>query len=268
MSKSTLPRYLSFANRLREQIVEGQFEAGSQLPSQRTLAEQFKTTVMTIRNALDLLNEEGLIRVEHGVGMFVVDNQLQMDEYQIVSHSNSENLQSFTASTASEQSVTEIIMINVAALYEDAAVALGLPKDASVCRIERLRRVDGQPTILQHSYVAPGYSSVIQNLNADQSLYKAMQLETKQAITSAREYLHPASLDARQSSLLNRSDGDIAWLSVRVSMGKSGVPLVYDEAWLTADSLLVTVDYFGRKNESTLHWRAKNDQSPLQYLLD
>src|SRR5690349_7175703 len=65
--------YLSIAARLREQILEGALPPGTQLPSISELARRHETTPITVRRALRQLEEEGLVRVEHGVGTFAAD---------------------------------------------------------------------------------------------------------------------------------------------------------------------------------------------------
>src|SRR5436309_2534118 len=65
--------YLSIAGRLREQILAGTLAPGVQLPPISELARRHDTTPVTVRRALRQLEEEGLVRVEHGVGTFAAD---------------------------------------------------------------------------------------------------------------------------------------------------------------------------------------------------
>jgi GntR family transcriptional regulator len=64
-------RYFSIAQEIRRRLVSGQYTFGTALPSQSALAEEFTTTVMTVRQALKMLEAEGLIEMRHGVGSFV-----------------------------------------------------------------------------------------------------------------------------------------------------------------------------------------------------
>ena len=68
---SRVPRYHQIAQTLRERIVaEGQ-GPGQRLDTQRHLAREFGVTLMTLRQALDLLERDGLIARRHGLGTFV-----------------------------------------------------------------------------------------------------------------------------------------------------------------------------------------------------
>src|SRR6476469_3686184 len=58
---------------LRRDIAAGRLSPAEQLPPINALAQAYRTTAITVRRALRTLEEEGLVRVEHGVGTFVAD---------------------------------------------------------------------------------------------------------------------------------------------------------------------------------------------------
>ena len=63
-------RYVRVANGLRDAIVSGRYPAGTQLPSQHRLAAQFGVAFNTLRQALDLLENEGYVVRQLGRGTF------------------------------------------------------------------------------------------------------------------------------------------------------------------------------------------------------
>ncbi|WP_055498990.1 GntR family transcriptional regulator [Streptomyces albus] len=63
--------FRQIADRIREAIDKGRFEEGAKLPSESELVEHFGVSRMTVRNALSLLQSEGLVTAEHGKGVFV-----------------------------------------------------------------------------------------------------------------------------------------------------------------------------------------------------
>ena len=69
--KSDRPLYRQIADQLRTAIREGRYAEGTPLPSETQLAEMYDVTRMTARQAVDLLKNEGLVRSEHGRGVFV-----------------------------------------------------------------------------------------------------------------------------------------------------------------------------------------------------
>jgi GntR family transcriptional regulator len=64
-------RYGALAASLRARIVAGEWPPGSALPAEQTLAAEHGVALGTMRRALDLLAEQGLIERLHGRGTFV-----------------------------------------------------------------------------------------------------------------------------------------------------------------------------------------------------
>lgn len=63
--------YEKIANELREEIRAGQVSPGDRLPSEEHLKDRFGKSAGTIREALRVLQGEGLIEKQHGRGSFV-----------------------------------------------------------------------------------------------------------------------------------------------------------------------------------------------------
>ncbi|MFI5911570.1 GntR family transcriptional regulator [Dactylosporangium sp. NPDC051541] len=66
MLNSYEPLYLQLADLLRERIIDGTFPAGSPLPSEQALCDEHRQSRMTIRRALAVLRDEGLIMKRRG----------------------------------------------------------------------------------------------------------------------------------------------------------------------------------------------------------
>jgi GntR family transcriptional regulator len=59
------------ADALRQAIKEGAYRPGDRLPSERELAAEYETARNTAREAVGILQAEGLVDVQHGKGAFV-----------------------------------------------------------------------------------------------------------------------------------------------------------------------------------------------------
>lgn len=69
----SVPLYYQLANLLTEKIISHELATGDRLPTEVELVEQYGISRITVRQALRLLEEEGLIRREVGRGTFVTD---------------------------------------------------------------------------------------------------------------------------------------------------------------------------------------------------
>ena len=68
------PLYLQVASTLRRRVETGLWAPGSQIPTLDELAAEFSMARVTLRQALALLEDEGLIRRQQGRGTFVADH--------------------------------------------------------------------------------------------------------------------------------------------------------------------------------------------------
>ena len=67
------PKYQEIADRLREQIGAGALEPGHRLPSEPDLAAEYDASRNTVRLAIALLINQGLVVSRQGLGTFVVE---------------------------------------------------------------------------------------------------------------------------------------------------------------------------------------------------
>src|SRR5690348_5157768 len=66
-----VPAYRRIAADLAEKIREGAYRPGDALPAQRELSASYGVTLMTLRQALQELRDEGLIVQQAGRGTYV-----------------------------------------------------------------------------------------------------------------------------------------------------------------------------------------------------
>ena len=65
------PVYLRLRDTIAAMILEGKVRDGDPLPSVRSLAADFGANPLTVAKAYQTFQEEGLVTVRRGVGMFV-----------------------------------------------------------------------------------------------------------------------------------------------------------------------------------------------------
>lgn len=70
-ARSRIPRYLQVASVLRRRISEGVWPVGARIATLEELEKEFDVARVTVRQAIDLLASEGLVRSYQGRGTFV-----------------------------------------------------------------------------------------------------------------------------------------------------------------------------------------------------
>jgi GntR family transcriptional regulator len=149
--------YKQIADHLREAIGRGSLAAGEQLPSEAQLMTHYGVARMTVRNALRLLQDEGLITAEHGRGVYVRARppvrRLASDRF--AARHRKEGKAAFTVEAEQAGAEPRVDMIKVSQGRPPAEVADRLKlgaRDRSVIRSRRYM-LDGRPVETAVSYV-------------------------------------------------------------------------------------------------------------------
>ena len=69
-----IPLYVSVYETITQWLKDGKYKPGDKLPGENVLAEQFKVSRGTLRQAMLLLQEDGLISNHQGKGNIVLSN--------------------------------------------------------------------------------------------------------------------------------------------------------------------------------------------------
>ncbi|MCF6095259.1 GntR family transcriptional regulator [Microaerobacter geothermalis] len=72
-----IPLYEQLKNKIIEQIDEGILKPGQQIPSERELCEKYNVSRITVRQAISLAVNEGILLRSHGRGTFVAGPKIQ-----------------------------------------------------------------------------------------------------------------------------------------------------------------------------------------------
>jgi GntR family transcriptional regulator len=147
------------ADTLREKIESGEFAAGDRLPSERELAATYQTARNTAREALSILQTEGLAMAQHGKGVFVRDRKplmrLGSDRYSKRARDES-GLSPFRIEVMKQGRVpaTECRSVTQVAPPADVAERLDLdPARDTVVRRENWYFADGEPVQVGVTYI-------------------------------------------------------------------------------------------------------------------
>ncbi len=133
---------------LRNDILSGILKPGVQLPPDRQIADRFKASRMTARRALAALEQQGLIRIQQGQGMFVSRDLI---DYQLGERVRfNENLWA-----SHMQSIRHLLSAREEQAASLLAARLRIPIGAPVLYLTTLAGTDGTPIVYgQHWYSA------------------------------------------------------------------------------------------------------------------
>ena len=79
-SKKRLTQYERLAGMLRDRIASGTYARGDKLPSEMELMDESGLSRSTVRHALKVLVDEGLVRTERTAGRFVTEDTALIEQ--------------------------------------------------------------------------------------------------------------------------------------------------------------------------------------------
>jgi len=231
---SRVPRYHRIAEALRERIRVGELASGARLDNQRQLAKSFGVTLMTLRQALELLEREHLITRRHGLGTFVAAPSVDYDILQLRRFAGD-------LSAKGEHVATRLLGTRFAAADRRVAEALRLAGRPRVFVLDRLRLVDEHPMSLQRSFLpSPLGDEVIRADLALTPLHQVLEFKLGVVVTRASETVSAVRLGRREARDLGCRAGVPAFESERVSYDAGGAPVVFDRAFIPGDRFRIT----------------------------
>lgn len=154
---SDRPVYKQIADHLRIAIERGRLREGDQLPSEAQLMDHYGVARMTIRNAMRLLQDEGLVTAEHGKGSYVRSRppvrRLASDRF--AQRHRKEGKAAFITEAEHVGAAPQVDMIEVSESRPPAEVAdrLGISDDSDVVIRSRRYLLDGRPVEMAISYI-------------------------------------------------------------------------------------------------------------------
>lgn len=132
-----LSRYAALATALRARIVAGHWPPGHALPAEQALASEHGVALGTMRRALDLLAEQGLLDRVHGRGTFVRQGLAGAPMLRFFRFGGG----------AGEVPQSRILRRDTRPAPAEAAAALGLERATPALRLRRLRSLGGRPVL-------------------------------------------------------------------------------------------------------------------------
>ncbi len=221
---SSVPYYEQLAELLRREIRERQRQDQAfQLPSENELAELHGLSRATVRHGMEVLEREGLIYREKGVGSFAAIRRVEHELSQLVSTTEAMRQRGWSLAT---RLVSLNRMTNAAAITH----ALELPEGAPLYELCRLRIVDGEPLSLETAYLPVQLCPNLEENDLTQSLYLLLESRYGLRLWTGREILRARGANPYEAHLLDIKEKTPLMSMERLTYAANGLPVEYLEA--------------------------------------
>jgi GntR family transcriptional regulator len=128
-------RYQQIADELRGRVLSGGYAPGRMLPSESEMSEEFDASRVTVRRALEMLREEGLVDARQGFGWFVPGDPVRQPLGRLATIEE----QMEASGVVSQRRILEFAFERAP---KDVAKVLGTQQ---VLRVKRVNMADGEP---------------------------------------------------------------------------------------------------------------------------
>lgn len=159
--KNVTSLYQQIATRLREEAMNGAYGTSGKLPSEAQLCERFGVSRITVRQALDRLEEEGTVERKQGKGTYVAGKRVRHGLDALRSFHDSLVLQGL-------EPEMRLLSIETVAVPEHLR---GRFVEQDCVLLRRLHLVDGQPIALGASYLPRAIETLARDVIACQPNY-------------------------------------------------------------------------------------------------
>ena len=232
MRRDRRPLPLQLRDRILATIREDGLRPGDQVPPEAELAKRFQVGRSTVREAVKLLERDGVIEVRHGVGSFV----------------------SAVAELGSERPITQlegvtemmrhlgypvenvVLQVEERAATDEERRTLALPTDAVVVALERLRVHEGTPFVYSLNLFGRDLfaAASLDDVDWSQSLLGMLEADGNPAVTSVAE-IHAVEAPERLRELAPEL-ADEPWLMItETCVNATGRPILTARDYHRAD---------------------------------
>lgn len=225
-----LPLHSRLREDLRERIAGRSFGSQQRLPSEAELMRHYGVSRITVRQALQALEQQGLIVRVAGKGSFVASPK----PFQHLAR-----LQGLAEAMASQGHAIRNRVLELSRVPADATVAarLALPLGSLVTHIRRTRLLDGQPLSVDCSWLPLALGDRIAGADLEsRDIFSMLEQDLATPLGHADLVLNAVSVPAAVARELGLAAGEPVLHIERLTHDRSGHPIDYEHLYCRSDN--------------------------------
>lgn len=170
---SKMPLHYQLMMIIKRNIASHNIEAGDQIPTEEEISNAYGVSRSTVRNALAVLEDDGLINRVRGKGTFISKNKLRRKMEQVYNFSHEMKALGLTPSS-------RLLEFGTIDATEDLAQLFDIASGEKVYRLMRVRLANDEPLLLETSFLPVNiYPNLTEGKLKDSSLYELLRDEAK-----------------------------------------------------------------------------------------
>jgi len=226
--ESGRPRHEQISDWLREQIEEGTYAPDEKLPSEKELGDRFDVSRVTVRRALQTLENEDYIYRRQGLGSFVQERRATQGLVRLTDFAQDMAQAGLEASSRVEHHAPE---------SPPPDVAVRLQTDGTkVMRLDRLRLGDGQPIAFDRTWLPMFYAQLLEGHDLEhETIYQILETEYDIPVLRGRYRITAANAAAAVADPLGVDEGEALLLIERLSLTEGEKRIYFQRRYYRSD---------------------------------
>ena len=257
--ESPIALYYQIAADIRRRIGRGEWTRSQRIPSEIELAQEYGVSRMTLRQALEYLEKEGVLSRKRGLGTFVETELKDLEAPPIFPLSFKHQMQELGLNLTSEL----IRAATLADIEPETAILLGLEENESAAYFERLFYANGNPIALIKSMLpeklCPG---ITEEELIDGSLTTTLEKKYNLTPTQFDQWISVGILTEDEISLLDFKKSTAALEIKTLSYDDSGQVIEYAKMLSVQDLLAfhIFASPMGKTNSVSFEYVVKTSE--------
>lgn len=198
-------KYMEIARNISEKIFYKEFK--KQLPSENELIDQYHVSRNTIRNAISILANHGIIKRVQGSGYFINQQLINNDELMLMASKDGihpTRPQSYEDKcTILKKLKTKILSFKLLQANKQNAETLGCELGADISYIERLRYFNNELFCLEKTYYLKKLVPYLDEKICQGSIFEFIQKQYKIEVNDADEFIKMSYTNETDSKKLS-----------------------------------------------------------------
>lgn len=231
-----IPQYQQVAEQLRDEILNGEYEEGDKLPSEKRLCDYFGVSRVTVRHALKILENEDLIYKKQGMGAFVNDLDVANKLVQLTDFSEDMRRAGFKSSS-------RLISLTKTDPVKEVNEILDLRPDMNLIRIDRVRLANDKPVAFDITWLPPAYGQLLFDENlTTQTIYEIFEGKYDIHIMAGRYKITAAVANETLAGHLNLEKGSPLLEIDRCSRSVGNKKIYFQKRYYNPDEVFYEVE--------------------------
>ncbi len=201
MTELTMVKYLEIYETIKHRILEGHYQTNQKLPDGTSLGQEFGCSELTIKKALDILVNDGLVVRKRGSGTYVkrpLSKEAPMHLYGTKAN----------AAAAGQKLKTKVLNYSVEPASDFLAERLNCEEGDMLFYLIRVRVINGIPSTIEYTYMPINVITGLSKKHAESSVYQYITEELGLKIHSSTMEISVCHADEFEAQELQIAEGD------------------------------------------------------------